>query len=62
MKNILKKSMEKEGTKNNTPQMKVRSDIRSGDCTAWCQANCPPGIACSQKSDGSCRCSYYIVK
>jgi len=54
-------SKEKEEQKNKLPQMKVRTDIRSGDCSAWCEANCPPGIACSQKPDGSCRCSYYIV-
>ncbi len=61
MKNILKKSMEKEGTKNITPQMKVRSNIRSGDCASCCASlNCK---SCSCNTDGtSCNCDYYIIK
>ena len=62
MLNIIQKPKENEATKNKNPQLVVRTDIRIGDCSAWCQANCPPGIGCSQQSDGSCRCSYYIIK
>jgi len=61
MQTTTQQSNEEETTKNKIPRMKVRTDIRSGDCTAWCQANCPPGIACSQQSDGSCRCSNPII-
>ncbi len=36
MKNIFTKSMEKEGTKNKTLQMKIRTNIRSGLCAPGC--------------------------
>jgi len=66
MLNITHKSREIERTKNKTPHLKVRSDIRSGSIypchDAWCQAYCTPkGGVCTCLDDGSHTCDHYIV-
>ena len=63
MKSNIPQLKKNDEVQQKTPQLKIRSDIRSGDCTSCCASKCPPPGRCSCSSDGtSCNCDYYIIK